>query len=199
MEGGGQTSRTKGLLRQGMEVFLADVKGVCREQGWRWTLVCCGSRNEAYRHFRDAHAKVEGGIVVLLVDSEARVGGRTAADHLTNQDGWDLQCVDDVVHLMVQTMETWIVADQEALTRYYGRGFRRNVLPLRHPNLEDVSKADIAQALNRATEGTRKGRYKKIGHARDLLQRIDPTTVRRRCPHCDRLFETLLRLIRRVD
>jgi len=199
MEGGGQTSRTKGLLRQGMEVFLADIKGACREQGWCWTLVCCGSRNEAYRHFRHAHAKMEGGIVVLLVDSETRVSGRTAAEHLAGRDGWNLQYVDDVVHLMVQTMETWIVADQDALTKYYGHGFRENVLPLHHPNLEDVNKSDIARALNRATEGTRKGRYKKIGHARDLLQHIDPTTVRQRCPHCDRLFETLLCLIRRVD
>ena len=29
------------------------------------------------------------------------------------------------VHLMVQTMEAWIVADADALNRYYGRSFTR--------------------------------------------------------------------------
>ena len=135
------------------------------------------------------------GIVVLLVDAEGPVGGVAPAEHLSARDGWDLRGVDDdVVHLMVQTMEAWICADPEALVTYYRRDFQRNALP-RRDNLEEVSKADIADALDRATERTQKGRYRKIHHARHLLQRIDPQVVRRRCPHCNRLFEMLLRLI----
>ena len=99
-----------------------------------------------------------------------------------------------MVHLMVQMMETWIVADPDALKAYYGQGFRANTLP-RHQNLEEVSKRNIEQALDRATHGTQKEEYHKIKHAKDLLQRIDPMTVREKCPHCERLFDTLLRLI----
>ena len=99
---------------------------------------------------------------------------------------------------MVQTMETWIVADPEALGAYYEQGFQRDALP-RHQNLEEVGKDDIAEALDRATQGSEKGKYHKIHHARALLQCIDPARVRRRCPHCDRLFETLLRLVLPAD
>lgn len=116
-------------------------------------------------------------------------------DHLVARDGWNFQGVNDnLIHLMVQTMETWIVADPEALRAYYGQGFRPNALP-RHQNLEEVNKSDIKQALDLATQGTQKSKYHKIKHARALLERINPMTVREKCPHCERLFETLLRLI----
>ena len=92
-------------------------------------------------------------------------------------------------------METWIAADPDTLKEYYGRGFRKNALPSRK-NLEEVTKERIAEALNRATQKTQKGKYHKIQHARHLLERMDAMTVRKRCPHCERLFETLLHLIR---
>ena len=91
-------------------------------------------------------------------------------------------------------MEAWIVADPDALGAYYKQGFLKDALP-RHPNLEEVDKSDLAEALDRATQETRLGTYHKIHHARNLLQCIDPARVRRRCHHCDRLFETLLRLV----
>ncbi len=194
MEGGGDGKDSKAALRQGMEVFLAAIKDACRERNWHWRLVCCGSRNEAYKRFRNELTKRDAGIVVLLVDSEAPVDGEPAA-HLTKRDVWDLHGIDEaVIHLMVQTMETWIVADRDALGGYYGQGFQENALPHR-ANLEEVSKDDIAEGLLRATERTQKGPYHKIRHARHLLQRIDPATVRQRCGHCERLFATLSDLI----
>ena len=89
---------------------------------------------------------------------------------------------------MVQTMETWIVADRTALKDYYGEGLDESELP----GLDDLEAASAAdKALERATRNTGKGEYRKIGHASDLLRRIDPATVRDRCPACRRLFETL--------
>ena len=194
MEGGGQSRDSKAALRQGMDEFLAEIKDTFRGQNRHWRLVCCGGRDEAFRGFRNACAHGDGGIVVLLVDAEGPVNTPSPAAHLVARDGWDIDgIVDDMIHLMVQTMETWIVADRSALIRYYGQYFRANALP-DHQNLEDVHKADIERALNRATERTKKGRYHKIRHASDLLSRIDPTVVRQRCSYCKRLFETLLRL-----
>ena len=199
MEGGGPRAGSRAELRQGMDEFLAEVKEACRARSWNWRLVCCGARKEAYKRFRNARANRDAGIVVLLVDSEGPVGVSTSAGHLAARDGWDLDGVDDdFVHLMVQTMEAWIVADPDALGAYYGRDFRKNALP-RQQNLEDVSKRDVAKALDRATRHSQKGRYHKIRHARHLLQRIDPAAVRRRCRHCARMFEILLRRVRPAD
>ena len=89
---------------------------------------------------------------------------------------------------MVQTMETWIVADRPVLEDYYGDGFDGNALP----GMADLEAASgVDKSLERATRNSGRGRYRKIGHASDLLRRIDPETVRKRCPACRRLFETL--------
>ena len=195
MEGGGQRQNSKAALRQGMDTFLAEIKNAYRKKSWRWNLVPCGTRNEAYKRFQDARANGDTEIVVLLVDSETQVDVPAPTAHLAARDGWNFHGADgDIVHLMVQTMETWIVADPDALKDYYGQGFRGNVLP-RRQNLEVVSKRNIEQVLGRATQGTQKGKYHKIKHARELLQRIDPMRVREKCRYCERLFETLLRLI----
>ena len=189
MEGGGDSRDGKAKLRQGMDAFLNPLKADARSKALRWKLVTCGSRGEAFRAFRKA-VNAGGEIrVMLLVDSEAPVS-TGPRQHIVSRGEWDLSFADeDAVHLMVQVMETWIIADADALAAYYGQGFKRNALS-RRVNLEDVSKIDIEQALNRATEQTSKGCYQKIKHARDLLRRIDVNKVRERCRHCERLFNT---------
>ena len=190
MEGGGGKANSRAMLRTGMDAFLAEIKNAYRAKEWHWKLVACGSRNEAHKGFQNGDAD----IVVLLVDSEDPVS-LTPTDHLKARDGWNLHNAnDDRIHLMVQSMEAWIVADPDALAAYYEQRFQKNALP-RHQNLEKVNKDDIEDFLDRATEKTQKGKYHKIKHARHLLQRINPTIVRKRCPHCARLFETLPKLI----
>jgi hypothetical protein len=195
MEGGGNTAATKQALRQGMEVFLTPLKGFARDQEWHWKLVVCGPRNEAFKRFRDACKAGDMTIVALLVDAETAVKGSSRA-HLKKRDKWNLSFTsDDLVHLMVQTMEAWIVADPDALEMYYGQKFNRNVLPPA-PNLEKVAKSDVAAALDNATKNTKtKGKYQKIKHASDLLKLIRPIKVQDRCPSCKRLFTTLTQAI----
>lgn len=91
-------------------------------------------------------------------------------------------------------MEAWIVADRDALRRFYGQGLQDSALS-NASNLETVEKSDFLSALARATERTQKGAYHKINHASKLLEMIDSKKVRPRCGHCERLFETLDRLI----
>lgn len=194
MEGGGNSTGEKNLLRKGMNEFLRGLREEVQKNKWKWQLVLCGSRQETYDAFRHArnHAR-KGEIVILLVDAEAPVTVPTSVEHLRTRrsDGWDLNGVDkNHVHLMVQVMETWIVADSNALAVYYGQGFRANALPSRQ-NLEEEDKTVVANALNRATERTQKGGYHKIRHAADLLALIDPAKVRARCPHCAKLFNAL--------
>jgi hypothetical protein len=190
MEGGGDGKDTKAALRQGMDAFLTPLKDKAREHSWHWKLVCCGGRAAAFDAFRNAIQSGDDSIVALLVDAEGPVSDSPCA-HLQSKDGWDLQLAsDDVVHLMVQTMEAWIVADPDALTAYYGQHFRRNALP-GSQNLETVARATIASALEQATQQTQKGAYHKIRHASDLLKRIDRQKVKQRCPSCARMFDAL--------
>ena len=194
MEGGGNSAGGKRLLRRGMNEFLRELREKVRESRRRWRLVPCGGRQRTYETFANARGHAgKDEIVVLLVDAEAPVTAPTPVEHLRARpdDEWDLRGVEkDRVHLMVQTMETWIVADPDALAAYYGQDFRANALPAAD-DLETVAKTALAAALDRATERTQKGRYRKTGHAADLLARIDPAKPRARCRHCERLFDTL--------
>ena len=193
IEGGG-TGKGAADLRRGINEFLGELNAAVRSKGWHWNLVLCGSRHEAYDTFNRARDRArESEIIVLLVDAEVPVKASTTVEHLqTQEDGLDFTGVPvEHVHLMVTTMETWIVADRTALKKFYGQGFHEKSLPL-HENLEEVSKKAVADALDRATTKTKtKGRYHKILHASKLLELIDPGEVRRRCRHCELLFSTL--------
>ena len=201
LEGGGDTAGTRAALRQGMGAFLQPLRQAARDKELHWKLIACGTRREAYNGFRNALNNSDADeLIVLLVDAEEAVN-QSAVEHLRNRDNWDFSFasdnmvhLDDMVHLMVQTMETWIVADPHTLDAYYGQGFRIDILP-RAQNLEIVAKIDVADRLKEATRQTRKGPYHKIRHASDLLRRIDAENVKGRCRHCRLLFEKLGQLV----
>ncbi|MCC6543977.1 MAG: DUF4276 family protein [Nitrospirae bacterium] len=192
VEGGGDYTHQKAELRKGLDVLLKAQKDAARLRKIGWKLVPCGGRNSAYGAFISSLRTDAEAINVLLVDSEAGLTNETTDTernareriaHLTQRDGWDLTTSEpDRVHLMVQCMEAWIVADPDALSQFYGPRFARNVLPTRR-NLEDEPKPDIYEKLARATRNTQKGEYKKIKHASKLLERIDSSKVVQRCPH----------------
>ncbi|MDE0285013.1 MAG: DUF4276 family protein [Gammaproteobacteria bacterium] len=197
MEGGGKGRDTKTALRQGMDGFLNPIKEAIRSKSWRWKLVPCGSRDEAFRNFKHAVLNDDNRIIILLVDAEDPVK-TSVREHLKSRDRWELDfTTDDDVHLMIQTMETWIVADIAALADYYGQNFQQSALPSTSA-LEAISKREITRALKLATKATLKREYHKIRHASDLLKRIDSSKVRQRCQSCERLFNTVLQAIEAV-
>jgi len=199
--GGGRAGRSKGgrdgraQLRRGLNEFLAGIKRTARARQLKWNVVCCDPRDDACRRFVEAARAGSKEIVLLLVDSEDEVkqGPRR---HLMARDGWTrLRGLEEAgIHLMVRAMETWLVADLEALRSYYGRQFNDKALAGRQ-DLEQVPKRRIETALVRATRATQKGEYHKIRHASDLLALVDPEKVQARCPHCKRFFDTLTALI----
>ena len=178
----------------------------------------CGSRDQAHKTFLNAYrAAGAGDLVVLLVDSEEEVppeeetpaGESVEAkydrelrdasirkEHLVKRDGWDLKKVDaERIHLMVQCMEAWVVADPEALTGYYGKDFHANKLPQR-ANLEEEPKSALCDKLAQATRDTSKGEYSeanntKLWQASPLLKEIDAAKVAKRCPRFRTLVEWL--------
>ena len=197
MEGGGDRTGTRAQLRRGMETFLRSLKQAARRKALHWKLVPCGSRDAAFSRFRNAVATEPQAVNMLLVDAEGPVAN-APREHLRARDGWDLSgAVESRLHLMVQTMETWIVADPDVLRSYYGADFKSAKLPSR-ANLEDEPKKELQRRLKEATKDTQKRAYHKIKHAKDLLRLIDPDVVRERCPHCERLFRELSQILEAV-
>lgn len=95
---------------------------------------------------------------------------------------------------MVVCMESWLVADPDALAKFYGKEFHRASLP-KNPNLEEVAKEDLSNSLKKATKSTQKGEYAIIKHASKLLERIDRNKVATCCLRFATFIEWLQRKI----
>jgi hypothetical protein len=86
---------------------------------------------------------------------------------------------EDHLHLMVQCMEAWFLADRRALGEYFGQGFQESALPAATCVPEDVGKPDLYKRLKQATSKTKtKGAYDKGKHSFKLLAMLDPNLVR---------------------
>ncbi|HEX6368441.1 MAG TPA: DUF4276 family protein [Longimicrobium sp.] len=195
VEGGGGKD-SKDQLRQAFGQFLTGPRVIAREQGVRWRVVLCGSREQTYQKFRDRlRNQPDAGPVFLLVDADRPVDS-TPREHLAaGETRWDLSfATDGQCHLMVEVMESWFLADQATLFAFYGRDFAPGQIPNR-TNVEEIPKSHVYASLDRATRNTRKGKYDKADHAPQILKDLDPDRVRARAPHCDRLFEALLEAV----
>ena len=190
VEGGGDRRESRARCRKGFSCFFHKAALA----GKMPRVIACGGRHKTYERFRTAiaHATTEV-FVVLLVDSEEPV---TACPwrHVRDRDNWSKppNATDDNVHFMVQCMESWFLADKDALASYFGTGFAQNALP-GHANIEEVSKTVLMESLKRATRASvPKGKYQKGKHSFDILSTLDPQKVTAASPHAKRLLSTLL-------
>lgn len=189
IEGGGEDRENAVRFRKAWRSFF-DAAGL---GGRLPKVVRCGARNEAYRQFAAAvRRRKRERVPILLVDSEELVAsGHSVWQHLKNRDGWTCPAgaEEDSAFLMVQSMETWLVADGATLRRYFGKAFRSNAIPS-WPALEEVPKANVMKALKSATTAC-KSPYAKGRVSFDLLGKTDPSVVERECPNARRLLEHL--------
>ena len=195
VEGGGPHAKTQTACRKAFRLFFEKALGDL--QGFR--VEASGSRDEAYRDFCRSLDDNSGTFPILLVDSEDPVpAGRNARAHLQDHDKhWTRAIPDEQVHLMVQCMEAWFLADIQAVVLYYERQFKESALS-GNPNIEAIPKQDVMNKLHNATRATSKGPYHKTRHGFDILERIDPGRVRQRSVHADALFTFLATLPGRV-
>ena len=194
---GGSPGLPRKRLRRALSEFLksAGVKA-------KLSIRPCGGRDKTRDDYEIAVG--EGKEAWLLVDSESPVDEscRANADdveswlpwrHLASPEGggWTKpKNVEEIhCHLMVQNMEYWLVADPEAVGKYYDdtRGFKKDALSTAK-NIEDVDQATLMRGLEKATRGTKKGVYDK-GRDSNLLGLIDPDKVVARSPWARRLVE----------
>lgn len=130
---------------------------------------------------------------LLLVDSEGAVENKhTVWQHLKSQDNWDKPAKgnDDHAYLMVQTMETWLLADLEALRSFFGTNFKPDKIPA-WTNLESVSKQTILETLVKATAECGPRQYAKGKVSFEILGKINPEKVAANCPHAKTFLEFL--------
>ena len=167
-------------------------------------IIACGSRSAAFDDFTTALSTArEGDIVILLVDSETplRIDPATAQPvnpwkHLLNQDHWTKPAAakDEHAYLMVVCMESWFLADVNALKSYFGPGFKEDKIKA-NPMIEQIPKDSVFKQLADATaESIHKGKYdgrSKARHSFEILGRLDPAKVRIASPHADRFFRFL--------
>lgn len=150
-------------------------------------------RQQTLDKFRTAlQSQRRNEVVILLVDSEGQVAaGHSAWQHLRHQDNWEQPqgAADDSAYLMVQVMETWFLADREALRGFFGPQLNENHFR-EWPMLEEVHKDSALNALGRATSNCQKP-YRKGKVSFELLGQIDPQRVAAACPHAKQLLDYL--------
>ena len=155
-------------------------------------VIACGPRQRAFDMFEQA-CKDNHRDSLLLVDSECAVTHTSPGEHVRSRrgDGWSKPAgaTDDDLHLMVECMEAWIVADRQVLRAHYGQLLQENALPSRE-NIEEVPKAELHGALERATRQA--GGYSKGKDSFALLGAVDPGALRT-CPWAWRFFAELAR------
>lgn len=156
VEGGGDSKEQHVRCREGFRKLI-------EQAGLRGRLpriVAGGGRLSTYDKFKTtATASVSIAYPILLVDSEDPVQVQdTAPDssvpwaHLKSRDGLDRPngAQNDQAQLMVTCMETWVMADREALHAFFGADLHTNALLPQH-DLEARTRQDVLQALEHAT------------------------------------------------
>ena len=190
VEGGGRQADVLRRCREGFRRFLD--RAVPTASG-RYKVIACGGREEAFEDFERAMQSHPADVCLLLVDSEGPVlAGVEARSYLATEAKWRPAgpVRPEQVHLMVQAMEAWFVADRQALAAFYGQGFAASSLPA-NSNPEEIPKADLERGLAAATRHANpKGPYHKTRHGFDLLANLDPLAVAR-CPNGKRFLTTL--------
>jgi hypothetical protein len=190
IEGGGDKKSTKFLIHQGFNKFFSQLHKLAQSHKIKWKIILCGSRNNAFRDFQIALKAHPKAFNVLLVDAEAPVN-TNACEHLKRIDNWEVATIkEEQCHLMVQTMEAWLIADINTLKQFYGQEFKENSIPT-NPNVEQIDKKQLEASLKAATRKTSKGEYHKIQHASKLLGLLNVEKVRAASSHCDHLFTIL--------
>lgn len=193
IEGGGEQDRLKRECRKAFKAFFEKLGF----QGRMPRVVACGSRNEAFGDFCSSIRTTSrtGDLPILLVDSEGPVDNafcNTPLEYLRSREQWDVpsKAANEQVHMMIQCMESWFLADPQALQDFFGSGFRERCLP-RMSNLEEISKSDVFNSLKNACRNSHKGEYGKGAHSFKILEKIDAQKVKEAFPSVNRLYQEL--------
>jgi hypothetical protein len=197
VEGGGDSKEQHVRCREGFRKLI-DKAGF---RGRMPAIVAGGGRGSTYDSFKTAAATSDQATYpMLLVDSEDSLQDEdTAPDtaaawaHLKSRDHWDCPAgvQNDQAQLMVTCMETWIMADREALRTVFGVSLRTNAL-LPQNDLETRTRQDVHNALEQATRDCGRDKaYRKGSRSFQVLAQLNPETLSQYLPYFRRFITTL--------
>ena len=149
-------------------------------------LWACGGRGAVFDEFVNHHSSNTADYVAMWIDSEEPMENPDAAwEHLrtvTTVPKWAKPqgAQDDQVLFMTTCMETWIVADRDALRKHYGRQLQESALP---PlvSLEERGRHDVQGKLGHATRHCANA-YEKGKRSFEILGKLTPATLEHHLP-----------------
>lgn len=168
-EGGGREGSSKrqhldGAFRESWRQFLQPLADLAKNRRIRFRCVSGGSGATTFDKFAKPLPEQAGALRILLIDSEGPVNDVArpwgALPQLTRPQ-W---ATDGHCYLIVQCVETWLLADPDALRAHYDRPkpcFRPDRIRA-WPALERIPKSTVQTALEEATAGCGAKAY---GHA----------------------------------
>ena len=138
---------------------------------------------------------------LIVVDAERSIAADVSVwEHLQQRpgDGWKkpAKAGENDAHLMVQIVESWLLADPEKLAEFYGKGFKVAKLPkpVNGLDVESHEKTKVFQGLNAAVKETKHGSYQKF-HAFEIIGIIDPEKVCKVSRHARELTQRLSEIL----
>lgn len=197
VEGAGEDNSLKSVARQNLACLLSKLRLTSKP-----SIEFHGTRRAAFDRLRHALGRPSNGTCFfLLVDAEEPFVLSTDPNekhhrwaHVRNRNGdnWPRPdtATDEHLHFMATAMETWIIADQDAIRSRFPKEFNDRAIT-DDLDWENLS-TDRVQALLRKATGER---YKKGKVSFELLGRVDPQTLRAKCLHAERFFSALERLL----
>ena len=189
IEGGGNSKEGRIRCREGFRKLFES----CGFKGRMPSTAAYGSRNETYDRFKSAIAgSSKADYIALLVDSEDPVkDSHKVWEHLKWRDNWERpQGTDDNQALLMTTcMETWIVADHNALGKHFGQHLQQSALP-HLDNLESRPRGDVQQKLMQATRDCHSP-YTKGPKSFVVLGKLAPDVIAQYLPSFQRMRKIL--------
>ncbi len=187
-EGGGNAESKKRLSRA-LETLIRSSNPKCRVR-----VFASGSRENAVRDFvlplRTGPPSLPSrpNCTLLLVDSEIPVSESHSPPEVLPGLSSDTQVPKGAVHLMVECMENWFLADPESCKRVAPNGFLVAKLG-NTAHVEAVAKADAIQRVQTAFGGTGAGVYLKSKDGPLLLESLDVEVLKKKAPRAAAFFE----------
>jgi hypothetical protein len=168
------------LLKTGFASFFLELKTAAREADSEIEFIPARNGTSDYGKALRSHPHAWN---ILLKDSEEEMPKSPAT--LCERHGIDPKLVADVFW-MVELMESWFLADTDALAKYYGRNFSVSAIR-KTKDVERIAKSEVLKRLKRATGN----KYHKVTHAPHLLGLLNPERVQEHASHCRKLFDTV--------
>ncbi len=201
VEGGGDSKELHARCREGFRKLIEKMN-VARNPA----IVACGGRDQTYKKFKIAVSTASGEYPLLLVDSEDPIkttdenpDSAEAWNHLKARDNWDKPSgvVNDQAQLMTTCMETWIMADRQALRVFFGQHLQTSAL-LPEQNLEARTREEVQDKLAWVTRDCGRDRgYAKGKRSFKVLEHLKPDTLKEHLPHFRRFVSTLERHLKK--